>query len=996
MACAALGALVYPSSIRAQAAANSPTTAPAFRPDLNGPPPLAPSRGTLRAYAISSPDQFVPGQLADAYFGDFVLENDAIKVVIARPEKKGLGGISGGSIIDVSRQTRPLDYINSIQTIPDLYTTGSAIRYEYADTPAVDHGTTGMVVLHGKATVGTTNDPGSVELDVLTTYSLPKNSNVMQIHTEFRNPESTQTAALLPGDTADWGEATTFVEGIGIPSGNITTSTFVLGFASEYSVGLIGSGPERFKGFHTKRDSVLPAYEASQATTDSLRGPSKPPVRSPSQRATEATGERSDINKSPLEILQERIQRGEVVKLNETEYALAASLSTETLALLTKGTTETQTADEPDTASRKLTLSPGKAFAFIRYLVVSDADFSRIVDFAYNEKLIETGYLAGAVLEAETDQPIAGADVYISGGPHWSGTVTSPAYYKVRTRSDGTFACRLPAGKYIAIPGKIGRMSLSENTILEVKAGPRPQLLALVLSRESVVRVAVSQAETPTSSPLPCKLTFIEKQGTAPIDWGDGPRGDRGVRNTFYLPYGWGNIPVTPGRYQVFVSRGVEYDIVRQDVSITPGGQAILKIALPHALKGRVHGMYSVDAGLITSASAVGAAPVEDRVMQAVCEGVHVIVSGDYNRATDFQPTIDQLGLSNWIRSARGMRLLLHKGEESAEVLVYPLTADQATSLTNFLPQIQDTPPDLALADLRKAFPGVLLEIARPADPERGYFHRYGFDTVTRRFTDTNLPPPDYDSIQIYEGKKLGLEQINYPRYSDLQVLRTNDPLAKVAPLSPVAYSASSLPFAQEIGYPRVYLHTNKSTLKELQDSDIVQRIRGQHYTVTNGPIVNVEAQSLPGGSFDKRPGDVIDLSTTRILRLQMRVLAPSWVSFSGWAMHENGLIQVSTPAVRPVDDVQRYPVLGGQDITTRYLDIDTILDGVSYGANRSLAPIVSDALPDFGGPVHPYGFTGPIFVDKENDGKIRLTPPQILPTGRDSQPARPDPSITE
>jgi hypothetical protein len=141
-----------------------------------------------------------------------------------------------------------------------------------------------------------------------------------------------------------------------------------------------------------------------------------------------------------------------------------------------------------------------------------------------------------------------------------------------------------------------------------------------------------------------------------------------------------------------------------------------------------------------------------------------------------------------------------------------------------------------------------------------------------------------------------------------------------------------------------------------------------------------VDVQSWPSGEYDKHPGDVIDLSTTRILRMQMKVLAANWVSFSGLAFHEAGLVQVSTPSVRPVTGVKRYPVVDIPDVATRYLDADAVLDGVAYGANRPLWPIVSNALPDFGGPAYPYSFTGPIFVDKEADGKIRLSPPNMRP----------------
>jgi hypothetical protein len=952
---------------------------------------------------IKTTDDFVAGQLADAFFDDFLLENDVVKVVIAHPGKKSAAGLLAGSIIDVALSHRKLDYLNSIQAIPDLETTGSHIEFEYADAPTVQANTTATLVLHGKAVTLATDDVTTVALDAVTTYTLGKNSNVLNVQTAFYNSDTSNSVYLLPGDVVDWGEANGFVEGIGIPQGSSTVAAnYVAGFASDYTVGLVTSGTQPIRGFYTSRDAVVPAWQPPTPTSSTLARPTSL-QRAPAQRSTGPQYTAADFGNDPLGILRARIARGDIKIVNEvhgteTSYSSANVLNTTSSATAVREITsatlaalEKQTGkklmpdvpaveDRPDTSTRKLVLPAGQTFAFSRYVVVSDADFSRIANFAYTEKQVYTGYIAGAVLESTTDKPVADADVYINGGPGWNGSSAAPAFYKVRTRSDGTFACRVPAGPYVVNVAKTGRMSLSPISVMNVKAGPRPQTTVLLLSPESTLRVAISEAETPTSMPLPVKLTFVPKQGTGEVNWGDGPRGDHGVRNTWFLPFGAANIPLSPGRYQVFVSRGIEYDSQRADIELAPGGQQTLKLSLPHTMMTMLPGMFSVDAGLFTNASASGAATIEDRVIQAACEGVDVIVSGDYNRATDFQPVIEKLGLTRWLKSYIGMRLLLHKGDLAAEVLAYPLTKETAAKLTTFLPQVASLPPDLALADLRKAFPGVLLEICKPSDPERGYFSQYYFDPISHSFGAESLPPPDYDSIQIFEGKKLGLEQQNYPRYSALQNLRSQDDLAKVPPLSPTAYSASSLPFGQEVGYPRLYIQTAKKTLPEITADDILQKIRTQHYTVTNGPILSIDAQSYPRGDYDKHQGDVIDLSTTRILRLQMNVLASSWVSFSGLALHEQGLVQVSTPNVRIVNRTKRFPVLDQPDVITRYIDKDTIIDGVAYGANRPLWPIISNALPDLGGPVYPYAFTAPLFIDKDADGKIRLTGPENQP----------------
>src|SRR5690606_36051949 len=120
------------------------------------------------------------------------------------------------------------------------------------------------------------------------------------------------------------------------------------------------------------------------------------------------------------------------------------------------------------------------------------------------------------------------------------------------------------------------------------------------------IRVAVTEADAKTSVPLPSKITFIAKPGTMPIQWGYGPGISRGIGNVYYMPYGAAVIPVTPGRYQITVSRGIEYGIRQGELTVVPGSDNKLEFTLPHELKGELQGMISADIGVMTSASAVG------------------------------------------------------------------------------------------------------------------------------------------------------------------------------------------------------------------------------------------------------------------------------------------------------------------------------------------------------------------------------------------------------
>src|SRR5690606_26663126 len=123
--------------------------------------------------------------------------------------------------------------------------------------------------------------------------------------------------------------------------------------------------------------------------------------------------------------------------------------------------------------------------------------------------------------------------------------------------------------------------------------------------------------------------------------------------------------------------------------------------SLPHVMKGLIPGLVSMDAGIVTDASAVGYVTAESRAIQAACEGVQVIVSGDYSQATDLQTAIRNQGLERWVKAFVGRRALLHKDDMSADLFVYPLDAETSDSLDKALEEVADLPPDIAIADLK-------------------------------------------------------------------------------------------------------------------------------------------------------------------------------------------------------------------------------------------------------------------------------------------------------
>lgn len=968
---------------------------------LRGIEPLMPLKGTVQAYTITSTSQLIAGPMADAFIGDFVLANDVMKAVIGKPSRKGPTEPTGGHLIDLLNLKNPVDFFGSAQTVADLDTTGVELAYDRADKPFVEDKTTATLAVYGYLGRRVPDAPDTAPLsriegvDVITTYALPRNENYVCVTTRFENHTSAPVS-LLPGDIVDWGMGMTFLEGIGLVPPNATVDEPVLfasGTTGDWTAGVVTSGTGQLIGLHGNRKSLVYSVGVARPRTTPAVAPAIAPsapaaeVPPPGPRPVMMPPRTETLYQAKAPVAETTFAPGVPAAPGpETRYQGPASPQPETRetpTTQTKGapggggeahdsdTTESQTGiTGPDAASR-VTIPPGGAFEFVRYYAVSDIDSGRISSLAYRVKGVTTGTIAGITLEGGDDnKPVAGAEIRILGGPNWNQNGQPKAFMRLYSRADGSFEAAVPAGNYAIMAIKNGRQAISAPAMVRVAPKGEAELIPIVLSPISYLNVAVMDADSPTTVPLPCKVILQAKKGTPTLDFGTGPDVSQGVQNTFYLPYGAAHIPLTPGKYRMTIARGIEYGIIEHDIEVAPGMSQTIIDKLPHLVK--VPGLIALDAGVMTSASAVSTVNARDRVVMAACEGVPLLVTGDYGVATDLQPVIRQLGLEKWIRAFPGIRLLVDKDDFAADLLVYPLDASSAKKVQQFNAENEGMPPDVFIADLRQAFPDLLIQVNWPTDSQRGYLERFAFNVGEHQFVDpVSLPPSDFDAIQLVPGKHLADFDSNAPRFNDLLVLRSQQ-TGGVLPLSPTGGSEARLPFGEEVGYPRMYLYTRQDTIDAVTTAAIAKAIRGQHLFVTNGPLLIFSVKDPKTDRYSVQPGDIVDLASTSTLNIKINVVCPPWIDLGGFTLNVNGLATKKVE-VMPSERVIRYPIRNqpDADIYPQQITEDSFVSAEAYSTRRSLKPVVQPNPGDFGGEVMPFAWTGPIFVDKNGDGKL-------------------------
>ena len=136
---------------------------------------------------------------------------------------------------------------------------------------------------------------------------------------------------------------------------------------------------------------------------------------------------------------------------------------------------------------------------------------------------------------------------------------------------------------------------------------------------------------------------------------GDAAPGTIAQANVLYVVAGDGRVPLRPGTYDVWASRGMEYGLARTRVTVTAGKTAEARLSLKRVL--RTPNALSADFHVHSARSLDSTAPLVGRVAAFAGEGVELMVSTDHDKHLDYRPVIAGLKLSRRLASIPGVEV---------------------------------------------------------------------------------------------------------------------------------------------------------------------------------------------------------------------------------------------------------------------------------------------------------------------------------------------------
>lgn len=958
-----------------------------------------------RAWQMQALDEGIGGPKAMARPGDFLLENEHLKVAVLGPRYSLGPSPYGGTLadIDLVRDDPEWRAGHGNDQMAEMFATAS-MNVAAADEPAevqilqeggpdeaaivrteaVGVGLLGLLELLWSAV----DQP---EMRLTTDYILEPGAEVLQIRTQVTIladdgtlPEGTGVEPELLAGTDDGLD----VLGLAIEDGVVLGDFYLQG----------GSIDVFAPGIGFDEDGAV--HDAAVAGRNLFQDPFRVPFLG-------GVGE-------------------------DVSYGIAARSGSLYIPLFTSSQTAAfgaGVAGDPTSTEFKR-FPPGTAFVYERYLAVGEGDMGSVYDRLAAARGETTGEVRGFVVEDGTGIPLSGVSVlaYEPGAEQpWMQWETDVGF---DTQADGSFGGRLPPGDWELQVHARGRPD-GPRVPITVSADRRVELV-LGSPRPGEVRVRLVDED---GRSIPGKVTF-RGEGPSPLDPDAGdPYIAGGAAEVVFAPHGEAVVVLPPGTYEVIGTRGLEYEMDQATVEVPRDGAAEVTLTLRRSVDST--GWVSADFHVHAANSFDSGVKVPDRVITMVSEGVEFFTSSDHDYITDYAPAVEALELTPWVKTGVGIETTTL---EIGHFIGFPLADDSlaeqggAFDWTGMTPdEILGTLEELGIA----AGADPVRLVAHPRDGILGYFDQYGFNSYTAEVQTpiTNLPNPllgagkfslGFEALELLNGKRF--ELIRTPTQPELDAYAAGEALSAYTinertareqadleagvyrlgyghegqvddwftllntgvRLTALGNSDTHGQFSIEAGCPRNYVQSDTDDPARLDPQAIADAVREGRVVASYGPFVRFWANHPDQGVG----AEVVDTDGT--VDLHVTVEAPTWMAVDRVELYQNGALIHEWTALDPGPvrlDVD-HPVTVDRDswfvvIAMGAGSLDPVFTPVEIPPIQ-LQDVVMEALQDvealdtFLSPaipiprtfdVTPYALTNPIWVDVDGAG---WTPPGI------------------
>jgi len=518
------------------------------------------------------------------------------------------------------------------------------------------------------------------------------------------------------------------------------------------------------------------------------------------------------------------------------------------------------------------------------------------------------------------------------------------------TAADGTFEMQLPAGDYQLVARAAGRDELTFDA-LTVAADqttpadvdfPPPARLAYHCRNEA-------------GDPLPCKISIQPGPGAdmnAPVH----------MDSLTFGVSGDGEFIVPAGDWTVTLSRGWEYTIHREDVSIASGEKAEVTGTLTRQVD--TTGFIGADVHNHCTRSIDSTFDIEDKIGSNIVETVEVLVVTDHDCQTDFAPYVEKMeqelgfDVGAYIRTVVGNEVSPLYGHNTA----FPLTGDPTGWVywqipwtlyedDEFVRQLQYPEIWVRMRELGAE----IINIAHPLS-HQGFLDYLGFD-----------PPDVIPRLDSLDPAKFTTD------FDTIELLNRDDwetMLNKVLPVwnsmnnQGVFRTAVSVSDSHqrdtEAGFGRTMIASSTDDPADIDLSEIWANLKARRAMVGGGIFVTIQ---IEGGTV----GDLV--TATPPFDVHLQVQAADWVPVEQVILVANGETVATLPLEAPGQVDASHPAVRFDGDVSVSPTADTWYAAVATGPeSENMGPVFRGC--------RAVGMTNAVQVDVDGNGQF--DPPEL------------------